>query len=278
MFIGVVIGIGLFGCSGNIDTPVNPDSGGSASELAVSLSSDEYIDSAQVLFFRKLSTTDSLVYREVIYGIGRKLSPFKFAMPAGTYILDIYGNISPASIIVFPPYSRKEVRIDYSKIGEPPVVFRGYSLVNVGVDTLKYSSMMLLSSQVQLTIRDVPAGVDRLNVVLHNTSVGFDVLSGFIDKQMDPPLSRSIENVKQDSSYTVLFSCFPTVEKDSLSRLSVQGIGSTGKVLYSGISSPFPAQYGMRSVISCRFTKGPAVRSAEKEIYVLKWGYDEENL
>ena len=129
----------------------------------------------------------------------------------------------------------------------------GRSEVNSGVDTASMAGMLFLASSVQLTINQVPAGVDHVIVRLLNTSAGMNLAGGYLDKGMDPPLSDTLYRVEADSVYFVHFYCFPGKGTDGKSTLDVDCLGATGQTVYSGQSAPFEARPGYNYNITCSF-------------------------
>lgn len=245
----------LAGCADKEEDPAgNGAESIPANELQVRITPQEYIDSALVFFFRPVDTTDTLVLCEKIYGVEFfKPKSFSFEVPAGKYSVWLYGNVPDDCLIAKAPYSSADFYFDYSDGRKPAAVTYGRSEVNSGVDTVNLAGMLLLASSVQLTINQMPAGIDRVIVRLLNTSAGINLAGGYLDKGMDPPLSDTLYQVEADSIYLVHFYCFPGKGTDGKSILDVDCLGVTGQTVYSGRSAPFEARPGYNYNIACSF-------------------------
>lgn len=93
-----------------------------------------------------------------------------------------------------------------------PAIYWGARRVIVGADTLVSSAMLLMTAAVEVTVQQVPAGVDRIDVVLTNTACGFTMRQNLIERPIEPELSVSLTDVQVDSSYTVEMSGLPSVQ------------------------------------------------------------------
>lgn len=214
----------------------------------------EHVDSAQVFFFRMTGDTDTLISREIVYDIAFfKPHLFHFDLPAGKYLMVVYGNIPTEYIVYKSPYSSKDIYFDYNAGRRPSEIFYGRAQLNVGVDTVNFSPMVALSGYVHLTVQKVPEGVDRMIVRLLNTAAGITITNGYIQEAMNPPLADTISDVQMDSSYVASFYCFPGIGTDANSTLEVECYDSVGKLIYSGKSAPFYAVNGYSHMINCSF-------------------------
>lgn len=247
------------------------------------LSDDLYIDSALVFFFRNLSNTDTLIWREVIYDISPTPSRFNFDLPAGYYAVAFWGNISMDRVVERPPFSRDSVWFSYQGGIEPPEIFHGINYFNVGEDTTKLSGMLLLISRVELTLKNIPSGIERLEARILNTSSGIGFY-GYLKEEMTPPLSMNLESPTPDSTYLLTMNCFPSALSDDKSTIEVNGYDAAGKLIYSGSSQPFFLKYGVRMILTCSFdTVAVASKSTVSgypgsENVILEWNYDEKNM
>lgn len=244
------------GCSGAGLTGTEPadEAVKPIEDLLVRIAPEGYIDSAQVFFFKILENTDTLIRREVIYDIkSEKTNLFHFELPASRYKVYIFGNIGNDVIVARAPYSEEDIYFDYSNGRQPPHVYYGSFAINAGKDTTALAGLTILTSSVQLTIRDVPEEVSGIVVRLLNTAAGLTLRNGYIMKPTDPPLSDTLSGVKSDSTYVSQFSCFPGVGTNAKSILDVTCYDANGKIIYSGQSQPFEARPGYHWEVACSF-------------------------
>lgn len=244
------------GCSGDDMLPGMAEGadGGRTGKLVVRVAPQEYIDSAQVFFFRPAGGGDTLIAREVVYGIEAFVPrAFTFDLPAGKYDVWIFGNVPTGCVVASPPYSSEDIYFDYGGCGEPGVVAYSSRAIAVGADTATTVGMLLLSGYVELTIRDVPAGVDRMVVTLGNTSSGLTLKAGYLPRAMDPPLTDTLYDVRAGGTYQSDFYCFPSGEPGGVSMLGVKCFGAEGQLLYSGQAPALGIRPGYDYRISCTF-------------------------
>lgn len=241
-----------------------------------------YIDSAQVLFFRVLNGRDSLILRQVVHGISGEPRKFHFDLPAGYYTMVILGNVPTARMVFRPPYSQDSVWVSYQGGIEPPDIFLGRTYLNVGVDSARSAGNILLVSRVELTLKNVPAGIDRIEMQILETSSGMNS-NYYLKEVMNPPLGASVTGVQADSTYTFQVNCFPPVVNDGKSSVQVRCYDANGKQVYSGTSQPFQVNYGFRMILTGTFgnARQSRVRSVNPETgdgkFMLEWNYDEKN-
>lgn len=257
----LVLGSMFMGCTDQ-ERVYEPDRGTveAGSDLLVRILPEDHVDSAQVFFFRKMGNTDTLISRQIIHDIAF-FQPrlFQFELPAGEYVMAIYGNVATNYIVANPPYSQSDIYFDYNGGGRPSEIYYGRTEVNAGVDTANIAGMIALSSFVQLTIRKVPETVSRIVVRLLNTAAGFTITSGYLPVQMDPPLADTLYDLQGDSSYVASFYCFPGFGTDNRSTLEVSCYDGGDQLVYFGKSEPFQARYGYSHTVNCSFA-GSALR------------------
>lgn len=249
----------------------------------VVLPADLHVDSAQVFFFRNLAHTDTLILRETIYDIGTSPKRFEFDLPAGYYLIAFWGNIGTDRIVERPPYSRDSIWFSYQGGIEPPEIYHGLNYFNVGTDTSGLSGMGLFVARIELTLKNIPAGISRIEAPISNTSSGIGFYS-YLKEDMNPPLTMKLRDPSPDSSYTLTMNCFPSAQANDKSTIDVYGYNADDKLVYSGSSQPFLIKYGVRTIISCSFEGNPissknrAVEKLAGQNVVLKWRYDEKNM
>lgn len=251
---GLMVLVLLAGCERSMETDGGEIEGRASEDVTVVLKPSAYVDSAQVLFFKVLGTSDTLIGREVIYDIEyMKPHTFHFKMPAGEYAFWVFGNVPTDYIAMKAPYSSEDVYLDYSQGRKPGAVCYGKNYLNFGVDTLGAAGMLLLVSSIKLTIQKVPEGISRIIVQILNTASGFTLNSGYIKSSTTPPLADTLKDIQRDSSYVSSFYCFPGAGTDENSTLAVDCYNVQNEVVFSGHSAPFQARYGYNMVISCSF-------------------------
>lgn len=269
----------MVGCEGEKTIP----SSQKFAEQAVVFSIPGYgqIDSAQVFFFKKFPAKDSLVIRTTVYDISSNPKAFSFSLPLGYYTMVIIGNVASDRVFARPPYSRDSVWIDYQGQEEVPALYFGEKAFNVGVDSTGVSGMLLLTAAVELTVKNVPAVVDQIDIDLSNTIARIN-LNYREWELMQPPVSTSIYETQAGSTYTVSLSSFPSIG-DELSYLELRCYDKEGILVYTGKSSSFPAQHGRRRVVSCSFSSAAvqttrSIGSGTDPDVQLIWEYDEESM
>lgn len=253
---------GLIACSDGEEETEIPVKGKNGIRLTIT--GDGHIDSAQVFFFKKSTTTDTLIHTEIVHGISAQGNSFDFSIPAGYYNMVVWGNVETEAIRVSLPYSSSDIQIRYANGKPPPVIYYTGGFVTVGIDKSRLLGMVLVTSLVQLTIKNVPDDVNRITVDLFNTGVGVYMGNHYMEEMTTPHLASVIYDTHADSSYTVSFSCFPTVKKFGLSSLEVKCYHADGNLKYTGKSEPFTASSRKKMLISCSFQNSRSERKTDK--------------
>lgn len=271
----ILLGGLLTGCDREEATEgIDEDGNG---RVMLSLEGGIVADSTIVFVFRKRETTDTLITRKVIRGVTEEVQAFTVELPAGYYDLRVVANAESKHITLKPPYSQADVFLDYSNGDEPPVLACGRAIVNVGVNKVAASGLVVITPFVQLTVKNVPAGVDQIDVDLLNTAAGAYIDLNYADEMAQPSITSSVYDVKADSTYVMKMYCFPTVEKYGESSLEVRCYDVDGKLVYRGSSAPF--KIISRMLISCSFEENTIARAAGgSKSVTLKWEYDERHL
>lgn len=255
----------LAGCSRDGLGDGEETDSGETGEVLVRLSEGHLADSAQVFFFRSAGNQDTLILREIIYEI-EQFSPrtFLFRLPAGKYRVCIFGNVPSDRVVVPSPPVLDRIFLDYDGGREASAIYFGQRYLNVGVDTVVLAGMLLLSASVELTIDNIPPGVEGVIVRLTNTAAGVSMNGSYLSRITDPPLTKTLSGVAQGNSYVVQFYCFPAPLAGK-NTLEVECYGATGSVVYSGNSAPFEARPGENRTMTCRFaTASDMTRSGTK--------------
>lgn len=248
----------LAGCSSPVAESEDGEYSRDNQELLVRMTIESYIDSALFFFFRTVDGRDTLFYRQYVYDITyAQPKDFYFRIPAGLYRVYVWGNLPADRYTVRPPYAPEDIFIDYSRGEEPPGLYLGSSTLDVGVDTLDFSGLIIMTSSVSLDIGKIPEGVENIRASLSNNAAGVYVNGTYSKERTDPPLAKTLSNLSVDSSYRIHFFCFPGVWNASIEKsvLSVVCYDEAGRVLYSGSSAPFEARPGMNYNIGCSFGK-----------------------
>lgn len=242
-----------------------------------------YADSAQVLFFRNLADSDTLILRKTIYGISTTLKRFEFDLPAGYYTVAFFGNLTADRIVARPPYSQDSVWLSYQGGIVPPDILYGRNYLNVGTDSTTLAGMILMVSRIELTLKNIPAGIERIEASILHTSSGLGFY-GYLKENMNPPLSMNLENPHPDSTYTLMTNCFPSAQNNAKSTIEVNCYNVTNELVYSGSSKSFLVKYGVRMIIACSFDQNPVLSKSREidkpgiESMILEWSYDEKNI
>lgn len=251
--IWVIIWLGLAGCNRDWQVDGEKVEGETAEEVGVRLNSGSFVDSAQVFFFRSVGDQDTLLLREVIHDIEQyRPRTFLFRLPPGRYRVCICGNVPTTRIVVPSPSVLDSIWLDYRGGREASAIYFGQSRLNVGVDTVVFAGMLLLSASVELTVDPLPSGIEKMTVRLTNTAAGMYLNGSYLTVATDPPLTKTWTGIEKDSSYTAQFYCFPAPGFGK-SRLEVECYDAMGNVVYSGQSAPFEARPGENRTMFCHF-------------------------
>lgn len=277
ILIGTVLVLG--GCEGEKTIP----SSQKFAEQAVVFSIPGYdqIDSAQVFFFKKFPAKDSLVIRKTVYDISGTPKAFSFSLPLGYYTMVIIGNVASDRIVARPPYSRDSIWIDYQGQENIPALYFGENAMNVGVNSIGLSGMLLLTAAVELTVKNVPDNVDQIDIDLANTAAICDFNFRLGPEPMQPPVGANIYETQAGNTYTVSISSFPSVGNE-LSYLELRCYDKDGILVYNGKSASFPSQHGRRRVVTCSFPSATSLSTKSVSSGIcpedrLIWEYDEES-
>ena len=279
IFLALVTGLSVTGCT---EREMMPETQGKAG-YDIILPDNLYADSVQVFFFRNLSDTDTLILQKVIYGVGITPKRFEFNLPAGYYDVFLWGNVATDKMVMRPPYSKDSIWFSYQGGIEPPDVFYGRSTWNIGTDTSRLSGMILLISRVELTLKNIPAGIGRIEARVSPSSSGIGA-NGYLKENMNPPLAMRLENPTPDSTYTLTMNCFPAAPDSRITTVSVYCYNATDELIYSGSSQPFQLGMGVRMILACSFDKSSLLSErrgterGERENMTLEWSYDEKDL
>lgn len=236
-----------------------------------------YADSAEVFFFREWAGRDSLFEQRTVYKIGNTPQPCDFCLPPGDYMMKIVGNVPTELIVARPPFSSDSIFVDYEGINNIPAVYYGSRRFNVGVDSAGGSALLLFTCAVELTLREIPVGVERIQVEVLHTAAGI-TLSGNVLPERNPPVSVVLGDVRADSTYIVELSTFPNPKGITGSIIRVQCYGEGGREIYSGSSVSFPSQMGRRRVVACSFRRPLLVRNGGRGNNQIYWEYNEDDL
>lgn len=242
----------LPGCSDDAIDGTSPVSGRFSIRLAAPVNTS--VDTAQVFFFRKRPTTDTLIYRQVIYGLFPQLDSFQFKVPAGYYRVVVLGNVDPNKIGSFGEFTSSDMLVEYA-MSEPPVLYYGSQNVNVGQERTTEIGLTLATSQVVLTLKEIPYDAFRIDMTLLNTGSGVFLDRTYIDEVVDPPLFKRLDGIvsDSDSTFVVTFSCFPTVLEIGQSVVGIKCYDEKRALKYTGTSSFFTLGAGERVSVACTF-------------------------
>lgn len=274
MIIAVCVQV-LWGC----ERKGMPDTGPLPAQQRVALSVEGYgyADSAEVFFFREWAGRDSLFEQKTVYKIGNTPQPFDFRLPPGDYMMKIVGNIPTERIVARPPFSSDSIFVDYEGVNNIPAVYYGSRRFNVGVDSVGGAGLLLFTCAVELTLRKVPVGVERIQIEVLHTAAGI-TLSGNMLPERNSPVSVVIGGAKADSTYIVELSTFSNPKGITGSIIRVQCYDEGGREIYSGSSVSFPSQMGRRRVVACSFRSPLPARCGRGENNQIYWEYDEDDL
>lgn len=242
----------LPGCSDHAGCSISPVSDRFSIQLDVP--GNTAVDTAQVFFFKKRLTTDTLIYTQAITGVHTQFDSFNFKVPAGYYRMVVLGNVDPGKIGPLGASSSSDMLVEYTN-GEPPVLYYGSLDVNVGEERTSEIGLTLTTSQVVLALKEVPFDAYRIDMTLSNTGAGMFLDRKYINETVTSPLFKQLDGILADSDTTfiVTFSCFPTISNVGRSVVNVKCYDGKQALKYSGESSPFTVNPGERLSVACTF-------------------------
>lgn len=233
IILGVWIGL-VWGCSSAEEEVTGLPQG--RVELEIGLEEVPSAEKSLLLFFRKFETGDTLAFIREIEGPGKDFVSYTIEVPVGYYQLVLVGNGDLQHIRSGNPASVSNSSIVYEGGVEPPDLYFGKILVNVGEQEKALAGLVILSSRIALTIHDIPANVSRVDVDLRNTSSGVTFNLEQIQKLTDPSISQSLYDVTAGSSPVLNFKCLPTIPSIDSTFFEVRCYDATEHLVYRGRS------------------------------------------
>lgn len=238
------------GCSDSGQLPITEERPG---DISLAVASPVGVDTALIFFFRKYDpNTDTLVYRNIIYGVSGSSGTFRYKLPAGYYNVVIIGNVDANHIGSFGEFTSSDMLVEYVEGEEPPVIYQGSGYVNIGQDRVVDFTLSPVTSRVVLRIEEKPVNVARIDVSLYNTGSGIFLDGTYFDELVTPAISRKIIDMNTDE---VVFSCFPSVISLARSFIGVKCYDASGILIFSGQSSAFTAKPGIVTTLKGWFGK-----------------------
>lgn len=251
----------MAGCSSDFDEGYEPVP--EEAVIVLSASNELHIDKSLVFFFRKFQEGDTLVYQTEIEGPTEEKNKFSFELPAGYYQMVLIGNGEADHIVIPSDRSSAGTYINYPDGIEPPELYYGSGLINVGDKKQGGAAILPLTAQITLTIEDIPVGVDRLEVDLKNTDtrIYFNLTRDYL--ATTPCITKRIDDVKAGTYPRIHFNCLPTAPENAKSVLEVRCYDEDDKLVYRGQSTSF-FMGGMENItLSCSFED-----REEKELFL----------
>lgn len=227
--------------------------------LEISLASVPSADSALLLFFRKYPAGDSFAFMRTVQGLGKDLDTYTVHLPVGYYQMVVIGNGQPDHIRIGNPPSIDNSAIVYENGESPPDLYFGNITVNVGEQKKVLAGLIILSSKIALTVRDIPEGVDQVDVDLKNTIAGLSLRLVDFNRATDPCITESLYEVTPGSSPEMNFKSLASVPADS-SFFEVRCYDATNAIVYRGRSRPFWLHGSENIRMECSFASGTVPR------------------
>lgn len=254
---GYLSGLGLIACTDRTDIPCEAE--GRATIIRLPASSVPWVKKSQVFFFRQLEKGDTLVCRMEIEGPKEDFSTYSFELPAGYYRMIFIGNGDMKHIRFEGIPSAENGIIDYSDGTQPPDLYFTWKYVQAGETKRIGAGIVILSSRIALTVRNIPSGIGRVKVYLRNTIAGVSMVLENLPQAAQPSISTEI-TVTPGSSPVIHLKSLASYPQGGKSFLEVYGYDLQGNPLYRGQSEPFSLGGSEDIKISCGF--GSTVQKA----------------
>lgn len=244
----------LSGCTESIRESYRPEE--EATVISLPVSSVPSMEKSLVFFFRKLEKGDTLVCCREIEGPREDFSIYSFQLPAGYYQMIFIGNGEMEHIRFEGTPSVENGIIDYSDGTQPPDLYFTRNYVQAGETNRIGAGILILSSRIALTVRDIPSGIARVKINLQNTIAGVSMTLVNLPEATHPAISTEI-SVVPHSSPVIHLKSLASYPEGGRSFLEVFCYDAQGKIAYQGQSEPFRLGGSEDIQISCRFDAAP---------------------
>lgn len=229
--------------------------------LEISLASVPSADSALLLFFRKYPAGDSFAFMRTVQGLGKDLDTYTVHLPVGYYQMVVIGNGQPDHIRIGNPPSIDNSAIVYENGESPPDLYFGNITVNVGEQQKVLAGLIILSSKIALTVRDIPEGVDQVDADLKNTIAGLSLRLVDFTRATDPCITQSLYEVTPGSSPVMNFKSLASIPPADSSFFEVRCYDATNAIVYRGRSRPFWLHGSENIRMECSFAPEALARA-----------------
>lgn len=242
----------MISCGDNRDIEVET----SDVPIQLLMAKDSGMDSAVVFFMKVTNKSDSLVRRFFINDFAQADYRFNFKLPAGDYLIIVIGNVDQNHIGSLEHFSSEDTFVEYTDGEQPPPLFYGSHYALIGEDATMGIDMKRATSQIDLTISDIPFSVSRMEVQLRKTGALLQLNGTYPAELNSPDITQTISDISLvDTSYSLSLSCFPSL-KAIPSSVLVRGYDIGGFLVYSGESTPFIIPPGGIVSLEGRFETG----------------------
>lgn len=231
-------------------------------KVEVGLTEVPSAEKSLLLFFRKYETGDTLAFIREIAGPRKDFESFTVEVPVGYYQLVLIGNGDREHIRLGNPASVNNSAVIYEGGIEPPDLYLGKIMVNVGEQEKVAAAFVILSCRIALTIHDTPANVTHMEVDLKNTSSGVTFNVEALNQPTDPCISKSLY-VTEGSSPVLNFRCLSTVPAPDSSFLEVRCYDSLDRLVYRGSSGKLFLRGSEDIKLGCSFASQEMVKASE---------------
>lgn len=233
------------------------------------LGSDVTIKQSQVLFFYNGEGQDTLVHRMEIDGPHGEYQERVFQAPAGNYAVITIGNGEAGHIRVGETRTVDSTLVEYADGTQPPDLYFARNYLQAGEAKRITMGMIILTTRIALTVRNVPEGVNRIRVELRNTAAGVYLNLVVQPKATVPCIAAELTGVVPGSSPVVHLKSFPSYPRADSTYLNVVCYGKQEEILYQGKSAFFQI-FGSEDIkMFCTFGTGAGTTARKGLVFSL---------
>lgn len=270
-----ILGVLLLGMCFPACTPAGLESDPSSPEsrsITLQISNELDLDTSLLLFFRRLPDgRDSFVLQRKVDRLTEENNRSVSTVPAGFYRVVLLGNVREKYVVIPASGLYKECSIEYKNGEEPPDVYFGWNYANVGENKIIGMGLIHLNARINLTVKDIPEGVNQIDIDLRNTTIGVWFDLNVIQETVEPFISKTLYDVTPGTSPTVVISSFPALKTSPGGILEVRCYDAEANILYKGESPPITLQGGSENItIACSFQVSSQIQAEKtREEFIL---------